>query len=211
MLKLALVVEDQRGIDIFRILQETAGLEIVGLVDLSGDLSWVTAEDRQKYYITTDLSRVAALPDLNTVVAVSNDQQLQKRLTPLLKTPRELVTISPQSFLMTLLSSGKQLIETRLLKGELWAILNSVQDPIEVVDDRGVIKYVNPAFTRVSGIPEKKRVGQNIFEVSPYGALAQSLILQKPVVGYRTYVGGSDAEVISNALRSLWTGRSGER
>ncbi|NMA91494.1 MAG: sigma 54-interacting transcriptional regulator [Firmicutes bacterium] len=199
MLKLALVVEDQRGIDIFRILQETAGLEIVGLVDLSGDLSWVTAEERQKYYITTDLSRVAALPDLNTVVAVSNDQQLQKRLTPLLKTPRELVTISPQSFLMTLLSSGKQLIETRLLKGELWAILNSVQDPIEVVDDRGVIKYVNPAFTRVSGIPEKKRVGQNIFEVSPYGALAQSLILQKPVVGYRTYVGGSDAEVISNA------------
>ena len=63
MLKLALVVEDQRGIDIFRILQETAGLEIVGLVDLSGDLSWVTAEERQKYYITTDLSRVAALPD----------------------------------------------------------------------------------------------------------------------------------------------------
>ena len=59
---------------------------------------------------------------------------------------------------MTLLSSGKQLIEARVLKGELWAILNSVQDPIEVVDAQGVIKYVNPAFTRVSGITESKRV-----------------------------------------------------
>ena len=199
MLKAALVVEDQRGIDVFRILQETTGLEIIGLVDLSGNPSWVTEEERQKYYITTDLTRVTALPGLNAVVVVSNERQVQERLKPLLKPHLELVTIPPRGFLMTLLSSGKQLIEARVLKGELWAILNSVQDPIEVVDAQGVIKYVNPAFTRVSGITESKRVNQNIFEVSPYGALAQSLILQKPVVGYRTYVGGSNAEVISNA------------
>ncbi|HSW35025.1 MAG TPA: sigma 54-interacting transcriptional regulator, partial [Candidatus Limnocylindrales bacterium] len=52
---------------------------------------------------------------------------------------------------------------------------------------------------RVTGIPEKKRVGCNIFAVSPHGALAQSLIRQKPVIGYRTRVGGSDADVVSNA------------
>ncbi|HHX87884.1 MAG TPA: sigma 54-interacting transcriptional regulator, partial [Firmicutes bacterium] len=199
MLKAALVVEDQKGIEAFRILQETTGLEIIGLVDLSGNPSWVTEEERQKYYITTDLTKVAGLPGLSTIVVVSNNHQVEERLKPLLKPNLELVTIPDQGFLMTLLSSGKQLIEARLLKGELWTILNSVQDPVEVVDAQGVIKYVNPAFTRVSGIPVSKRVNQNIFEVSPYGALAQSLILQKPVVGYRTYVGGSNAEVVSNA------------
>jgi PAS domain S-box-containing protein len=89
--------------------------------------------------------------------------------------------------------------ETRFLRVNYCAILNSVQDAIEVVDDKGIIKYVNPAFTRVTGIPENKRLNRSIFEVSPHGALAQSLIQQKPVTGYRTYVGGSDADVISNA------------
>ncbi len=205
--KTALIIEDQKGIDIFRILQETVDLEIIGLADLSGDPSWISEEERHKYYITTDLTRIAALSGLNSVVVISDGRQVTARLKPLLKPDLELIIMSPEGFFMTVLSSGKQLLEARLLKGELWAVLNAVQDPIEVVDAKGVIKYINPAFTRVSGIPESKRVNQNIFEVSPYGALAQSLILQKPVVGYRTYVGGSNAEVISNASPIIVDGK----
>ena len=93
----------------------------------------------------------------------------------------------------------QELVEVGRLKGELRGILNAVQDAIEVVDEHGMIRYVNPAFSRMTGIPYSQRVGQNIFEASPHGALATSLVRQKPVTGHRTVVGGSDVEVVSNA------------
>lgn len=89
--------------------------------------------------------------------------------------------------------------EIRKLKGELSAILNSVQEAIEVVDKNGFIKYVNPSFTRVTGISAESRIGKNLFAVSPFGALAKSLEDNKSIFGYRAKVGGSGVEVISNA------------
>lgn len=199
LLKSALLIEDHRGIEVFRILQQSTELAVIGLADLSGDLSWLTDEERRRYFITTDLARIGALPELEAVVSLLSRSGLSRLVKENLPDKIDLVEVPSEGFLMALLRSQKDLLENRLLKGELLAILNSVQDAIEVVDAKGVVKYINPAFTRVTGIPDNKRVNQNIFEVSPHGALAQSLIQQKPVTGYRTYVGGSDAEVISNA------------
>lgn len=99
----------------------------------------------------------------------------------------------------TYLQDLDKLVEARRAKGELQAILNAVQEGIEVADAKGVVKYVNPAFTRITGIPHERRVGQNILEASPNGALARVLISQKNVTGLRTKVGGAGVEVLSNA------------
>ncbi|MCL5290674.1 MAG: PAS domain-containing protein [Bacillota bacterium] len=80
------------------------------------------------------------------------------------------------------------------------AILDSLQEAVEVTDSHGNIIYVNPAFRRITGIPFEIRTNQNIFAISPDGALALALKTGKPVSGYRTKVGGSNAEVISNAV-----------
>ncbi|HOL17516.1 MAG TPA: sigma 54-interacting transcriptional regulator [Bacillota bacterium] len=198
MLNTALVLNDSRGREIFRILQQCPDLELVGVADLSGDSSWLTEAERKRYFICGDIARIMALPDLHVLVNAA-DSSVAERLKRGLSGTVELVNASPGSFVATLLRFKEQLLETRRLKGELGAVLNAVQDAIEVVDSNGIIKYVNPAFTRVTGIPENKRVNRNIFEESPDGALAQSLIKQKPVTGYRTRVGGSEVEVISNA------------
>ncbi len=199
MLKAAVIVDDPHGVDVFRIFRECEEITIIVLVDLSGDQAWVTEDERKNFYITTDLTRICVQPDLQVAINVAANPEVHRFLENSIASTVELVKIRPGGFLMTLLHSQKQLKETRLLRGELLAILNSVQDPIEVVDSDGMIKYVNPAFTRITGIPESARVNENIFEVSPHGALANSLIQQKPVVGYRTLVGGSNAEVVSNA------------
>jgi len=174
-------------------------LVVVGVADLSGDLSWLTDAERRGYFITGDLSKIVLLSGLKVVVNAAADRSIALQLKRELSPGVELIDVRPDSFTAALLRFKEQLLETRRLKGELWAVLNSVQDAIEVADSSGVIKYVNPAFTRVTGIPAEKRVQRNIFEASPQGALAQSLIVQKPVTGYRTRVGGSDVEVISNA------------
>jgi PAS domain S-box-containing protein len=199
LIKTALVIKGKRSIDLFRLLQQCSEIALVGLACPDGETGWLTEQERKKYFITTDLDKIAALPELEVVIDGSGERAISDFLKKILVNGVALEEITPPSILGAMISSREQLDETRLLKGELLAILNSVQDAIEVVDAKGIIKYMNPAFTRVTGIHENKRINRSIFEVSPHGALAQSLIQQKPVTGYRTYVGGSDADVISNA------------
>ncbi|GAV23621.1 sigma-54 interaction domain-containing protein [Carboxydothermus pertinax] len=94
----------------------------------------------------------------------------------------------------------ENLIIAQKMREELLKILDSLQEGIEIADEKGEIKYVNQAFTRITGIEKDERIGKNIFEVSPKGALAQAISTKRPVIGYRTLVGGSMAEVVSNAV-----------
>ncbi len=199
MIKTALVIKGNSGAHLFRVLQQCDDLELVGIACPDGKIGWLSEGEKKKYFVTADLDKIIALPELETVLDATGEQQITEYLAARLTNGVRLERLTPRSLLGAVINSREQLLETRLLKGELRAILSAVQDPIEVVNGKGIIKYVNPAFTRVTGIPESKRLGRSIFEVSPHGALAQSLIQQKPVTGYRTYVGGSDADVISNA------------
>jgi PAS domain S-box-containing protein len=199
LVKVALIVKGRRGADLFQVLQQCGEVELVAVACPDGEIGWLSAEDKKNYFVTADLDKIVAMPELETVLDATGEPRVGEYLAGKLSRAVKLETLTSGSLLGAVLGTREQLMETRLLKGELGAILSAVQDAIEVVDDKGVIKYVNPAFTRVTGIPESKRLGRSIFEVSPHGALAQSLIQQKPVTGYRTYVGGSDADVISNA------------
>ena len=81
----------------------------------------------------------------------------------------------------------------------LHAILESIQEGIEVVDRHGVITYVNSAFSRITGIPREARVGKSIFEVAPDMELAQVLRTGRPILGGRTRARGSEVEVVVDA------------
>ena len=199
MIKTALVLRGDQGPDLFHFLEQCPELKLVALACPDGAIDWLSDLERKQYFITADLDKVIALSELDAVIDGTGEpkigEYLQQRINPNVKYEQ----LIPGSVLHAIFSSREKLLETRLLKGELLAILNSVQDAVEVVDAKGIIKYVNPAFSRVTGIPEHKRINRSIFDVSPHGALAQALIQQKPVTGYRTYVGGSAADVISNA------------
>ncbi len=199
MIKTALVIEGESGLKLFRLLSQCREVMVIGVACLDKKTEAFTEEEKKNHYITTDLDKLISMPELESVVDATGRTEAIKHLKENLGNEVKVEELSKSSVLNAVINSREQLLETRLVKGELLAILNAVQDAVEVVDAKGTIKYVNPAFTRVTGIAEEERVNQNIFDVSPHGALAHSLIQQKPVTGYRTYVGGSDADVISNA------------
>ena len=199
LIKTALVIKGKQGIELFQLFKQCGELDLIGLACPDGEIGWLTEEERKSYFVTADLAKITALPELETIIDGTGEPSVAEYLKKTLGSGVKLEEIKPRSVLGAVIHSREQLLETRTVKGELLAILNAVQDAIEVVDAKGIVKYVNPAFTRVTGIPDSKRLGKSIFDVSPHGALAQSLIQQKPVTGYRTYVGGSDADVISNA------------
>lgn len=109
------------------------------------------------------------------------------------------VDTSAVNIMLRLFREKEELLHIKRIQGELSTILNSVQEAVEVADRNGVVKYVNPAFTRITGIPEDQRIGKNVFDISPDGALAMALKTGKNIFGHRVRVGGSNAEVVSNA------------
>ncbi len=101
--------------------------------------------------------------------------------------------------LCRLAQAEAQLHDVTLIKEQFDAILSSAQEGIQLADRHGILRYVNPAFTRITGVPPGNRVGCSVFDVSPDGALAEVLRTGRPVTGLRNHARGSDAEVISNA------------
>lgn len=89
--------------------------------------------------------------------------------------------------------------DKKRLEEELEVLYNSVQEAIEVANKDGIIQYVNPFFSRVTGISPSQRVGKNIFEVSPDGALARVMRTHEPIYAHRSKMEEGGLEIVANA------------
>lgn len=89
--------------------------------------------------------------------------------------------------------------DIKRLEEELEVLYNTVQEAIEVVNKEGIIQYVNPFYSRVTGISPSERVGKNIFEVSPEGALARVMRTHKPIYAHRSKMEECGVEIVANA------------
>lgn len=76
-----------------------------------------------------------------------------------------------------------ELKEVKGLKERLQLILESVQDGICVLDDKGVIDYVNSAYLRIIGENKESILGKNIREISPRGARSKVLKEGRNIIG----------------------------
>ena len=205
-IKVAVVGAGVGGSSVYRVLREIEHVQIIGVADRNLAAPGITLARKDKIYVTDNYEELVARPEIDVIIEATADPEVQRNIHKLKHAGAAVLEALAGNLLMVILQAKEELLEAKKLKSELWAILNSMQEAIEVANNTGLIKYVNPSFTRVTGIPESQRVGRNIFEVSPHGALAQSLVKQKAVVGYRSKVGGSGAEVIANAAPILVEG-----
>ena len=206
-IKVAIVGGGNRGSSVYRVLRAVDDVQIIGLADINPASPGMILARKDKIFVTDDFTKLVVNEKIHVIVEATGIPEVQRKIYEIKAPDAAVMEAMAGNLFMTILQAKEELLEVKKLKSELGAILNSVQEAIEVADNAGLIKYTNPAFTRVTGIPESVRVGKNIFEASPHGALAQALIKQKPVVGYRSKVGGSGVEVISNAAPILVEGQ----
>lgn len=198
-IRVAIIGAGDEGSAAYRMLREFDEIQVVGVVDANPAAPGMILARKDKVPVTGRVEELLGSSGPDVIIETTGSAEIRRKIA-LLKPPQTaLMEAEANKLLMVILQAKEELLEVKKLKGELWAVLNSVRDAIEVVDNTGLVKYVNPAFTRVTGIAEAARVGKNIFDVSPHGALAQALVKQKAVIGYRSKVGGSGVEVISNA------------
>ncbi|MCL6612649.1 MAG: sigma 54-interacting transcriptional regulator [Peptococcaceae bacterium] len=205
--KVAIIGAGRGGYSIYRMLKAMEEVEIVGLADLNPLAPGILAAREDGVFITTNFCELVKVPGLDVIIEVTGDPGVRERLHQVRHNYTAVMEAQAAGLMMAILQEKEELLEFKKLQGELSAILNSVQEAIEVADINGTIKYVNPAFSRITGIPEKERIGQNIFEASPDGALATVLRTGRIILGHRTRVGGSNAEVISNSAPIVVDGK----
>ncbi|SPF40294.1 Transcriptional regulator containing PAS, AAA-type ATPase, and DNA-binding domains [Candidatus Desulfosporosinus infrequens] len=139
------------------------------------------------------------VPNLDVIIEATGIPEIQQHVRRNKAKSSAVIEAQGANLMMFIIEEKEKLAEIKRLKGELDAILNSVQEAIEVAGIDGKIKYVNPSFSRVTSIPAVQRIGYNIFDVSPNGALARSIRTHEPVFAHRALVGGTSVDVISNA------------
>lgn len=98
-----------------------------------------------------------------------------------------------------LMGRHRELVQLFRDKELMQIILNNVQEGIQYANNEGVLRYVNPAYTKITGIDPRERIGTNVFTMSRDGALVRALETKKPVFGLRNTAIHSKAEVVSNA------------
>ncbi|MDD2444233.1 MAG: sigma 54-interacting transcriptional regulator [Desulfotomaculaceae bacterium] len=197
--KVAIVGAGQVGFSIYKMLKAMEEVKIVGLADINPTAPGILAAVQNDVPISDDFRDLLSIKDLDVIIDATGVPEVHERLHRIKDDEIAVMEAKAANLLMAIFREKEELLEIKRVQGQLSAILDSMQEAIEVADIEGNIKFVNSAFSRITGITEKERIGQNIFEASPDGALATVLKTGNIVFGHRTQVGGSNAEVISNA------------
>ncbi|TEB15681.1 Nitrogen fixation protein VnfA [Pelotomaculum sp. FP] len=205
--KVAIVGAGQGGFAIYRMLKSMEEVEITGLADINPAAPGIAAGSKDGIFVSDDYREIVKIPDLDVIIEATGVQEVQEVLLKIKPNSTAVMEAQAANLMMTVLREKEELLELTRIQGELSTILNSMQEAIEVADINGTIKYVNPAFCRITGITEQERIGQNIFQASPDGALANLLKTGKIMSGQKTKVGGSAAEVVANAAPIIIDGK----
>lgn len=93
----------------------------------------------------------------------------------------------------------QQLLDVLLSREVLIQILEALPAGIQIVDTKGITKYVNPKFVDVVGVALEERIGKSVFEVSTDGSLTKVLRTGKPVLDLKNQSKGSPIELVASA------------
>jgi len=197
--RVGIVGMGQGGSTVYKTLRSFPHIEISVVCDLLEMNSGMKMARLDGVLTCVTLEAFLNMPNLDVIIEATGNPDVQAQLGRNKAKSSAMIEAQGANLMMYIIEEKEKLSEIKRVKGELDAILNSVQEAIEVVGIDGKIKYVNPSFSRVTSIPANQRIGGNIFDVSPNGALARSLRTNKPVFAHRALVGGTSVDVISNA------------
>jgi len=197
--RVGIVGMGQGGATVYKTLRSIDHIELSVVCDLIENNLGMEMANLDGVETCVTLEAFLMVPNLDVIIEATGNTDVQEYLERNKAKSSAMVEAQGANLMMYIIEEKEKLADIKRLKGELDTVLNSVQEAIEVAGIDGEIKYVNPSFSRVTSIPANQRIGLNIFNVSPNGALARSLRTHEPVFAHRALVGGTSVEVISNA------------
>lgn len=205
--KVGIVGMGKAGMSIYNTLRSIEHIKISAVCDHqenSQGIQMAQLDGVQTYILLTDFLKVS---NIDVIIESTGIFQVQQQIEQGKQKSSVVIEAQGANLMLYIIEEKEKLADIKRLKGELDAILNSVQEAIEVASIDGSINYVNPSFSRVTAILAGQRIGSNIFDVSPKGALARSLRTHEEVFAHRAVVGGANVEVVANASPIVVNGK----
>jgi len=198
-IKVGIIGAGRGGSALLETLLQMDNIEIEGIADIDSSAAGLHMAKNAGIKCFTKAQELLKKCTLDVVFEVTGNKKLVKDLRRNLPDNTTLVEAPAVNIMLSIIRDRKELLEIKEIKEQLSIILNTAQEGIQMVDKNGILKYVNQGYTRITGIPASERIGTNVFEMSPDGALVEVLKTGKPCLGKRNKAVGSNAEVISNA------------
>lgn len=205
--KVAIVGGGRGGLRLYRTLRQSPSVEIVGVADINSAAAGFREAMADGIFVTMNYLDVMRIPGLDVVVEATGNPTVIERLHHRKPAHVAIMEGKAAELMVTILDKEEQLRRIHYTEAELATLFDSMQEAVEIADAAGVVQYVNPAFTAVTGVSAAERVGVNIFAVSPAGALAQCLRECAPVSDKRVAIGGTGVQAVSYAAPIIVDGQ----
>ena len=153
--KVAIVSRKRRSFNL-QDAKKMEEVEIIGIADINPAAPGITAAQEDGVFVTTNYIELTRLQGLDIIIEVTGNPDVKEHILQIKHNYTAIMESQAANLMMIVLKEKEEIAELTKIQGELSAILNSMQEAIEVADINGTIKYVNPAFSRITGIPEKK-------------------------------------------------------
>lgn len=198
-LSVGIIGAGKGGTALIETLRAIDNIKIKGIADINPLAPGIilASKRRIKCFSNWEVLVQECRPDV--IFEVTGDKDLAKEMQLKIPPSTTLVDARAANIMLTIIRERKELLEIKEVKEQLSVILNTAQEGVQMSDKDGTILYINQGYTRITGILREDRIGKNVFEVSPHGALVEVLKTGKPCMGRRNKVVGSNTEVISNA------------
>lgn len=187
------------GTSILKALLKMDKVNILGIADVNPEAPGIQLAKEKGITTSLDFSTLLHDKRVGVIIEATGVPEVQERIRKE-KLPQASFMESAAAYLMIyLIDKHEELVKVKELEEHIGTILNSAQEGIQVVNNSGKVIYVNDSFCRITKLIREERLGQNIFDVSPKGALAEVLRTKEPVFGKVNIIKGKQIEVLSNA------------
>jgi PAS domain S-box-containing protein len=187
------------GSGILRELLLLDNVKVLGLAELKPEAPGCSLADSHGIPVWQDYKKMLQMPNYDIVIEATGVLDIYKEIEKV-KAPKACLIVAEAALLMMrIIERHTELRDQEMDVERLSAIMDAAQEGIEMADNDGTIRYVNQAFSWITKVKKEDRIGRNVFDISPDGALAEVLKTKKPVFGKLNHVMKTNVEVLSNA------------
>lgn len=206
-IKVLLIGGGKGGTSILQELKLLNSAQIIGIADIDPDAPGCQLAKHLGIPVWTDYKAMLRQPGYDVIVEATGIAGIQKEIEDAKSEGSVLIVAEAALLMMRLIEQHEELRGLSRDVDRLSAIMDAAQEGIEMADNEGTVRYVNKAFSWITKVKQEDRIGKNVFDVSPKGALAEVLRTGKPVFGKLNIVMNTGVEVLSNASPLVVNGK----
>lgn len=186
-IKMAIVGAGREGSSLYYCFRMKPNVDIVGIADVTGQGLGKDDAVKNGVKISESLEEILSIEGLDVIVETTNIPEIGEKVHRLKGLDTQVIEASSLELIIAL-GNKKERTEA-----ELFSLLGSLNDAIQIADKNGIITYVNRAFEMVTGLSAHEVIGQNVFEGFADSPIAHSLRSKQQISGQK-YSFGKDGK-----------------